>query len=454
MKEGAGLRRDLGWVHSTGIVVGAIIGVGIFLTPSKVAAVAGSPWAALGLWILGGAIALAGALAMAEVGARFPTSGGQIVALHRMLGPLPAFLYGWCLLTAIQTGVLVIITLFGAQNLAVALGVTWDDTAVSAVASAFILMLAAINLAGVRQGAAVQTSTSLVKLLILAALALLGLWVVVSGDAPTAIETAAQRPASEVPWIAALAFVLFSYGGFHQLTWVGGEVRDPQRTLPRAIIAGILTVIVAYLAANLAYSALLPYEALASSSTLAADAMGGLFPQWGRRLTAAALCISAYGIANASLLTAPRVYYALAKEKLFPSAFATLAPGSGVPRAAILLQSSLALLLLWLAGQQRMDQLVNGVVFVDWSFHALACVGLLKVWRAGGSDAPSYQAPGRPWPAVLFIAGTVTALSASFLDPAVRQSSLLGLIWAGVGVVLYAILLRRSGSPMGSSDVA
>ncbi len=439
-------RRSLGGLHATAVVIGAIIGVGIFLTPGKVAAVAGSAEGALLLWAAGGVIALAGALSMAEIGARFPTSGGEIVALQRMLGPLPAFLFGWCLLTAIQTGVLVIVTLFAAQNLAAAAGTSWDAGAVSGVATAMLAALMAVNLLGVRQGAAAQTTTVALKLLALAALTAVGAWVALGGEqaAPVAAPVASAAPAEGVPWLAGLAACLFSYGGFHQVTWVGGEVRDPQRVLPRAILVGVGIVVASYLAANLTYFGLLPFEVVTASSTLAADAVGTVLPGWGRRITAAALAVSAFGLANTLLLTSPRVYFALAQEGLFPRALGRLDGGRAVPAAAIWLQGGLAIVLLWLAGGEAMDQLVNGVVFLDWIFHLLACAGLILVWRRG-EPSPGFRTPAMPLPPLVFVLGTLVALGATFLDPAVRRSSLLGLVWVGAGCLVYFLMLRRRG---------
>ena len=437
------LRRELGGLHATGIVLGAIIGVGIFLTPSKVAAQAGSAELALALWAIGGLIAMAGALCMAEVGARYPTSGGEIMALRYMIGKLPAFLYGWSLLTAIQTGVLVIIALFGAQNLGVLLGQDWGPTETAAAASAAIAGLAALNLMGVRYGAWAQTLTSIFKVVVLAALTALGVWALFDGltpaDAvPVTGELATEnqlRPTLTV-FLAGIAATLFSYGGFHQVTWVGGEVKDPQRTVPRAIVIGVLLVIACYLAANWAYFSLLPFEQVTGSKSLAADAVGTRLPEAARRLTALALCVSAFGIANAQLLTTPRVYYSLAREGLFPKLLGELHHQSGVPRAAILLQTVLAISLLWLAGGDRMDQLVTGVVFIDWVFHILAICGLFLV-RRRGEEAPEYRTPWWPITPLVFLVGAIVGLGATLLDPDVRQASLLGVAWILVGIAVY-----------------
>ncbi len=439
-------RRLLGGLSSISVVVGAIIGVGVFITPSKVAAIAGDPHTALLLWALGGGIAICGALSLAEVGVRFPASGGQILALHRMFGPLPAFLYGWCLLTAIQTGVLVIITFFAARNLSVLLGAGWDAPALKFVASGMLLSLAFANLRGVRSGARVQTLTVAAKLLAIAALVGLGigLFVFGSGAEPAGVRPP-QDPASSVPLLAGLAAVLFSYGGFHQLTWVGGEVRNPARTLPFSIVAGILIVVAAYLAVNAAYFLLLPYREVAASRALATDAVARILPGIGVRAAALALCVSAFGIANTSLLTAPRVYFALAREGLFPGAFRNLDPKAGVPRAAILLQVLLALGLLWSVGPDRMNPLVNGVVFVDWTFHALTCAGLLVLARREPEIELSYRTPFFPWIPLIFVAGTVVALGATFFDPEVRPSSLIGLAWTAGGVLVYGVFLKRGG---------
>lgn len=438
------LRRELGGLHATGIVLGAIIGVGIFLTPSKVAAQAGSAELALALWAIGGLIAMAGALCMAEVGARYPTSGGEIMALRYMIGRLPAFLYGWSLLTAIQTGVLVIIALFGAHNLGVLLGMEWGPTESAGAASAAIAGLAVLNLMGVRYGAWAQTLTSVFKVVVLAALAALGVWALFDGLTPADAVPATNEIAPEDQagglslrvFLAGIAATLFSYGGFHQVTWVGGEVRDPQRTVPRAIVIGVLLVVACYLAANWAYFSLLPFEQVTGSTSLAADAVGTRLPEVARRLTAFALCISAFGIANAQLLTTPRVYYSLAREGLFPKVLGELHHQSGVPRAAILLQTVLAISLLWLAGGDRMDQLVTGVVFIDWVFHILAVCGLFLV-RRRGEDAPEYRTPWWPITPLIFLVGAIVGLGATFLDPKVRQASLLGVAWILVGIGVY-----------------
>jgi basic amino acid/polyamine antiporter, APA family len=450
-------------MHATGIVLGSIIGVGIFLTPSKVAAQAGSPGLALALWAVGGLIAMAGALCMAEVGARYPTSGGEIMALRFMIGKLPAFLYGWSLLTAIQTGVLVIIALFGAHNLGVLLDQDWGATESAVVASAAIAGLAIINLMGVRYGAWAQTLTSAFKVLVLAALTVLGVWAIFDGLTPEAAQSAGGAtggaagnalgssgaagadgaPRGITVFLAGIAATLFSYGGFHQVTWVGGEVRNPQRTVPRAIVIGVLLVIACYLAANWAYFSLLPFEEVTGSNSLAADAVGTRMPDLARRMTALALCVSAFGIANAQLLTTPRVYFSLAREGLFPKVLGELHHSSGVPRAAIILQTVLAIALLWIAGGDRMDQLVTGVVFVDWVFHILAVFGLFLVRRRGDA-MPDYRTPWWPLPPVIFLGGAIIGLGSTFLDPAVRQASILGVAWILVGVIVYAWMQRKS----------
>lgn len=442
------LRREIGGLHATGIVLGSIIGVGIFLTPSKVAAQAGSPGLALALWAIGGLIAMAGALCMAEVGARYPTSGGEIMALRYMIGRLPAFLYGWSLLTAIQTGVLVIIALFGAHNLGVLLGQEWGATESAVVASAAIAALAAINLMGVRYGAWAQTLTSIFKVVVLAALTVLGVWAIFDGLTPEAAKSLVPAEDDAAPrgitvFLAGIAATLFSYGGFHQVTWVGGEVRNPQRTVPRAIVIGVLLVVACYLAANWAYFSLLPFEQVTDSHSLAADAVGTRMPSIARRLTALALCVSAFGIANAQLLTTPRVYFSLAREGLFPKVLGELHHSSGVPRAAIILQTVLAIGLLWVAGGDRMDQLVTGVVFVDWVFHILAVFGLFLV-RRRGEAMPDYRTPWWPLPPIIFLGGAIIGLGATFLDPEVRQASILGVAWILVGVVVYAWMQRKA----------
>ncbi len=444
----------LGILHAVGVVVGAIIGIGIFLTPARVARVAGSPGLALALWGAGGLLALCGAWSLAEVGSRYPVRGGQLRALEDLLGPRFAWLYGWSLLVAIQTGVLVLVLLFAAAHLGRALGCEWGELQTAGAAAVLLGVLAAANLAGLRQGARLQSATSAAKLLILALVAVLGL-LAVTGLLPAEPPPRAPVAGEERPWIlAGLAAVLFSFGGFHQLTWIASEVRDPARTVPRAIVLGLGLVLFAYLAANLAWFALLPYETVAASPFLAADAVGAVLPGAGERLTAGALALSAWGLANASLLTAPRVYQALADRGLFFRVFSGEHAASGVPRPAILIQTGLALGLLLLCGVRLgsgeeawslravMDQLVNGVVFVDWSFHILTCVGLLLLHRRGAAPAPA-PCPGLPWVPAVFILGAGLALLATFLDPTIRASSLWGVAVLGLGILLDPSRRRR-----------
>lgn len=424
--------RVLGPLHATGIVIGAIVGVGIFFTPAKVAAIAGSAWGALGLWALGGGIALAGAFAFAEIGRRYPESGGELVALRKMWGPLPAFLFGWSLIGAIQTGVLALIAFFGARNLGAALGYAWSDDQARLAASGFILLLAAVNLAGVRPGAWVQTATSAVKVGMLVFLALLAGYVLLVSPADAASRHE-PMPASGAPWLAGLAATLFSYGGFHQLTWVGGEVRKPERTIPVAILLGVGVVILGYLAANAAYFQLMPAADVARSQSVAADAVARIFPAAGR-LAALALSISAFGIANSQLLTAPRAYFALARDGLFPQRLAQLDTRRGVPSVAISLAAALAILVLWVARGNSLDQLTTGVVFVDWIFHMIAAAGLLR--------AASAASAGAKLAAWVFILGAAVGLGATFLDPAVRGASMIGCAWIALGCLVFRASAR------------
>ncbi|MFZ5476487.1 MAG: APC family permease, partial [Myxococcota bacterium] len=264
------MRRELGLGDTTAVVIGAIVGVGIFFTPAQVARLAGSEEVALGLWALGGVVAALGAWTFAELGRRYPRAGGQYDVLRDAWGPLPGFLYVFCNLTAIQAGSIAIIAWYCAQNFADAFGATLSPGVNLVAAVVLVAGLTAANVVGVRAGAWVQNVTVVSKLLTL--VAVVGLAVVAAPAAPApAAPVAGERG---IALLAGLLPAMFAYGGWQQALWVGGEVKDPERTLPRAILGGVAVVVVVYLGAAWAYFRLLGFEGVAGAGGLAFEAVG------------------------------------------------------------------------------------------------------------------------------------------------------------------------------------
>ncbi len=440
-----GPRRVLGRFDATSVVVGAIVGVGIFFTPSKVAALTGSAGLALAAWVLAGTIALCGALTFAELGGRYHASGAQYEILRDAYGPLPGFLFVFCNATAIQGGSIGIIALICATNLLGAVGrgpvSGFGGPQVLGLAAALILGLTAANILGVRWGSRIQNATVLGKLLAL--LAVVALALVAAPPVPASQPAGAPALGPVAAVLAALVPCLFSFGGWQHALWISGEVAAPARNLPRAILGGVLIVVAVYLAANWAYLRLLGAPAVAASRALAADAVAVVLPGLGRRLVAAAVAVSAFGVLNAQLLTGPRLVYGLACDGRFFTPFARLDRRWGTPLPAVLLIGLTALALLLAAGPHGIDRLLNGLVFIDGVFFALTGAALLVLRRRGGAaSGDGFRVPAYPAVPLLFVVGELGVVAGAYLDPAVRGAAYIGLAWIAAAALLYALRFR------------
>lgn len=433
----------LGPIDATSVVVGAIVGVGIFFTPSKVAALTGTPGLALAAWGIAGCIALCGALTFAELGGHYHASGAQYEILRDAYGPFPAFLFVFCNATAIQGGSIGIIALICAFNLLGAVGrgpsSGFAEPWVMVLAVALILALMVANALGVRWGSRIQNFTVSAKLLAL--LAVVGLAAIAVPAAPAAPAAAAPALGVSSALLAALVPCLFSYGGWQQALWISGEVKEPHKNLPRSILGGVLIVVAVYLLANWAFLRLLGAPAVASSKALAADAVAVVLPGLGRRLVAAAVAVSAFGVLNAQLLTGPRLVYGMACDGRFFTPFARLSTRFGTPLAAIALLGLTALALLLAAGPGGIDRLLNGLVFIDGVFFALTGAALL-VLRRRGLAGGSFRVPGYPVIPILFVLGELGVVAGAYLDPSVRGAAFIGLAWIAAAALLYALRFR------------
>lgn len=436
--EAGGFRRVLGLWDATCVVIGAIIGVGIFFNPGEVARIVGSAGGSMLAWSIGGMIALLGAFTFAELGRLRPLAGGQYHVLRDAYGRAPAFLFVFCNLTAVQAGAVAIIALLCAQNLGAALfGVDPSSTWVAIVATAMIWLLVLLNIMGVRWGARVQDGTVILKLVTLAALVALALVL----DPVTQRATTAPAPSPGFGKLfAGVTITLFAYGGWQQALWMSGEVVEARRLVPRAIVLGVSVVVAAYLAANWAYLDLLGFAGTRDAKSLTAEAFRVLWPGGGGRIAAAAVAMSAFGVLNAQLLTGPRLTCAMACDGQFFSPFARLSRWA-TPVPAILLLGALATGLMLALGLERTDFLTTGVVVVDGVFFALTGLALPRLSRG----APAQEKSPR-WivaAAFAFAALELLAIAGSLATRDVRSVALTGIAWIGVAFLTWLAWFRN-----------
>jgi APA family basic amino acid/polyamine antiporter len=437
------LARSLGRADVLAVVMGAIVGVGIFFQPGAVARLTGSAPVSLAAWVLGGVIALAGALTFSELGCLFPATGGQYLILRETYGRAVGFLYCWALLGVIVSGAIGIIAILCIRFLSRAAGVELGTGASTLAAIALIALLALVNASGVSRGAALARVAMLFKALAIAAIAAIGLLARPAAASPAA----APSGMGDGSWsllLPALIPVLFSFGGWQQATFLAGEVKEPGKTLPFGIIGGVLGVVALHLGLNLGYLSLLGVERMAASKALAADAVAAVLPGTAERLVSLAVAVSALGITSVCLMTTPRMYKAIADDGCILTGIGRVHPGLGTPANAIFLQAGCASLLLLLAGFDGVDKLTTGVVCLDWVFFTLTGIALF-VLRRRLPDAPRpYRARAYPVAPGLFVLAGAGAVVASFLDPATRSASFVALIVLATGGLAYAWFRRRA----------
>ena len=374
---------------ATMLVMGGIVGVGIFFTPHKVAALVPHGGWQLFLWALGAGVALCGAATFAELGGTFPRAGGWFEFLREIFGPFAAFLFAWVILGVVSTGAIAVIAGIGARFLGPVLpgGMFAGLEAQLGMAAFTIVAITGLALAGVRVSVSFQNLCMLTKLVAIAGLVVAGL-VYVADPQVSASTTRAASEAAPPLWrglVAASLPVLFSYGGWQMLCYVAPEVREPERVLPRAIVLGVAGVGLVYLAANAAFLRALGSEGLATTNAFAAEvAQRGFGERAGTALTAA-MGVSALGIATVNILATPSIYVAMAKHGLFFRGFARLHSRTGAPTLALCAQLALALTYLGVGhpavGLLDLDTLTGSVVFAEWFFHALTAYGLIRLRR-------------------------------------------------------------------------
>jgi len=442
---GPGLRRALGAGDTASFVVGTVIGSGIFLVPSEIARVLPARGPTLAVWIVGGVFTLFGVLSLAELGAAIPAPGGIYTFLVRAYGEVVGFLCGWAVLTVIESGA--IATLAVAFSITLGRLLPMSAAAARSVSIGAVLLLTAVNVLGVRAGASVQNALTFLKVAGLAGM-VAAIFLLSPGAAPAAAAApGAGRPGSPIAAFGiAMVAVLWAYEGWHDASFVAGEIRDPQRNFPLGAVAGTVVIVGLYLAANLAYLHVLPPAEIAASPLVALSAIERVLgPRGGKILTAVILC-SILGALNGSILAGPRAYFQMARDGLLPRRLGEVDRRFRTPANAIALQGIWACVLVLLIG--GFSQLFTYVVFGGWLFYALA-VGAVLVLRRKEPELPRpFRAPGCPAIPLIFVAGAL-GLVASTLASTPRES-LIGLAFIALGIPVdlarRAVARRRAAA--------
>lgn len=434
----AGLRRVLRFHDLALLVVGTVIGSGIFLVPAVVLKTVGnSVPLALMAWLIGGILSLLGGLTYGELAAANPQAGGLYIYIRDSFGPLPAFLFGWVLFFVVSTGSIATLAVAFSNYLTEFLPLGfWTAKIVSVL---LICLIAFVNIRGTRESADVQNVTTIVKVLAILSMAAALLWFGSLNHSGSVVSAASSSAHSGFSAIAlATISVLWAYEGWQYATFAAGECVNPRRDFPIAFAVGIFTLIVLYIFCNLGYLAALGTVGVASSPHVASTAVSkALRPALGKTVTLAIL-LSIFSAANSLMLTAPRVYFAMAKDRLFFHQLAEVHPRFGTPAVAVFATAVWASLL---AASGTFEQLLTYVVFVGWSFYALAAASIFVYRTRQTGRQVAYRVPGYPWTPMLFI----LAVAAFVLSTIVAQPerAAVGLAVVFTGVPAYFIWRRR-----------
>jgi APA family basic amino acid/polyamine antiporter len=430
--------RRLGWFDAAMIVAGAIIGAGIFMNSSESAKFCQSSSQLLLVWAAGGVIAFLGGLCFAELGALFPQSGGQVIYLERAFSPWLGFLFGWTLFTTIQTGAIAAVSTTCARF--VGTFVPMSDSTSRWVAAGIIWLLTAVNILGVKPASWVQNIFTVLKISALVVLIVVGVFVLkgASGSPGSLPALGPLFPSGvDLKVLSALGLALmpalFSYGGWQNLNFVAGEVKNPARAIPLAIISGVALVVVVYILSNVAYVRALPLRAIAGSTKLASDAFEAMVGPWGGRFISAAIIVSTFGITNVFVLTGARVYQVMAEKRMFVLAAARVHRRFGTPHVAILFQA------VWASGlllSNTYGQLLQYVTFGDWIFFGLTALALIVLRRKmPGAERP-YRTWGYPATPLIFLIIAVSVVVNVFISSPVKSFIGTAIILAGLPVYL------------------
>jgi APA family basic amino acid/polyamine antiporter len=421
------LPRRLGLFSAIAVLVGSTIGSGIFRSPAVIADRLPGPLPMLSVWVAGGLLALCGALTLAEVAGAYPRTGGLFVFIREGWGRLPAFLFGWAELVLIRAASLGAISTTFAEYFFRAIGrepsAAPYDAYVHYLAAIAIIVTAAFNYVGVRWGALVQNLTTLAKYGGLLFIVLFAL--------------AVGLPEGAANFGLALVSVLWAFDGWADLSFVAGEVKDPRRNVPRALILGVTSVIVIYLLANVAYLAIFPVEQLRQSPRIAADVAMQLIGTAGVVFVGVTVMLSTFGTLNGTLLTSPRIFFAMADDGLFFRKVAAVHPRYETPYVAIAMTAALGVIfVLFRTFEQLADTFVTAIV----PFYALAVASVFTLRKRANWDPP-FRTPLYPVVPLLFVLATIFILVNAIADPTSRWPTVavLGIILVGIPVYYFTV---------------
>jgi APA family basic amino acid/polyamine antiporter len=433
------LSRSITTLHATALVVGIIIGASIFRQPSVITGAVPSVGGVYAVWVVSGILTLFGALIAAELASAFPQAGGVYVFLREAFSPAVAFLWGWAMFWTMHTGIIAVISMVFAQYVAFFLPV--GDVGVRLLAVGGVIVLTAVNYVGVRQGSLVQTTFTILKVGAIAAIIVIAfalgprLPIVPPSTGFAAAPANAPFTMSQFP--LAVVAGLFAFGGWHMVTYAAEETHEPEKTIPRALLVGVLIVTVCYIALNAAYFHVLAPDRIASSKRVAADAADAVLGHGGAALMSAIVIVSTFGALNGVILSGPRAYLAMARDRLLVEWAAAIHPRFRTPHRAILLQGAWAAVLV---ATGTYGVLFTRVVYTEWIFFALMAVGLIRL-RARDTYEPAYRVWGYPYVPAIFIASSAYIVVNQIIhDP---KESAIGLLLVLAGLPIYYLWLRN-----------
>jgi APA family basic amino acid/polyamine antiporter len=441
--EKPGLKRQIGLWSAIAIVIGTTIGSGIFRSPAGIADRLPGPLPLAIIWVAGGLFALCGALSLAELASVYPRTGGIFVYIKEGFGRLPAFLFGWAEITVIRAAAVGAIAITFAEYFLRVIGV---DPAGYApyVAAAAIVAMGTVNILGVKWGTLAINITTLAKygglvFIILVALAV--------GLPRTGGHYTPAMPPGSFTMSAfglALVSVLWAYDGWADLSYTSGEVKDPERNLPRALIGGTLAVIFIYLLANIAYLAVIPVDEMRRSPLVAADVAERVLGQWGVAFVGVTVMLSTFGTLTGSLFTSPRIFFAMAEDGLFFRGVAKVHPRFHTPHIAIGINIVLAVVFVLV---RNFEQLADAFVTAIVPFYALGVAAIFVVRKRAGY-APAFRVPGYPFIPLLFVLSTLYLLGNALLDPTSRVATAitLGIVLLGIPVFYLTVGRTQEGN--------